>query len=330
MIRYLYAAMEADERSPGGIACMALVDDGVPAPMVLASDVLAGFLATHPRLSLLYAASNRADADVRVLRCLPDGTLEAKGVAPIGTNGINYLELDADHALIVMASMRDGCVMTCRVAPNGLLQGPVRRFGQHAGTRFHQARFTPDQRHVVATDIGRDRVTLFACGADGELVERGGVDLPGMGPRHVAFGSAGAVFVAGEKNATVCRLWLDSAVSCLTSDAAVPSLLHAEIGGECLPSEIIALSNGNIVVANRGPDVVTILDGNGAIPRAIADVPCGGAWPRHMYLAGDDLYVANRRSDSVSHLRLSADGHGLEGRAHVSVDNPLCLAMLQV
>ena len=39
----------------------------------------------------------------------------------------------------------------------------------------------------------------------------------------------------------------------------------------------------------------------------IAEVPTGGAWPRHLALFGDHLYVANERSHTVTTFRVDPD-----------------------
>ena len=40
----------------------------------------------------------------------------------------------------------------------------------------------------------------------------------------------------------------------------------------------------------------------------VADVSCGGDWPRNLSLVGDMLYVANQRSSTVTSFRIDADG----------------------
>ena len=71
------------------------------------------------------------------------------------------------------------------------------------------------------------------------------------------------------------------------------------------PSELV--SNGRFLyVGNRGPDSVTVFEINGTLPRYLTEVPVG-AWPRHLSLAGDRLYVANERSHSVMVMAINTE-----------------------
>jgi 6-phosphogluconolactonase len=76
---------------------------------------------------------------------------------------------------------------------------------------------------------------------------------------------------------------------------------------ENFPSEITAGRDGRFVyVGNRGPDTISAFAWDGDAATLVAEVPTGGAWPRHIALLGDHLYVANERSHTVTVFRIDA------------------------
>jgi len=72
---------------------------------------------------------------------------------------------------------------------------------------------------------------------------------------------------------------------------------------------------------HRGGDIVSLLrlDGDSAVP--VADFDAAGRWPRHAYLAGNQLYLANQLSDTVVSLPVDPVT-GLPSGPPISVDVP--------
>ncbi|TPW93299.1 lactonase family protein, partial [Schumannella luteola] len=59
--------------------------------------------------------------------------------------------------------------------------------------------------------------------------------------------------------------------------------------------------------------------------RAVASVPSGGSWPRHLLVDGELLHVADQLSDTVATFRIGADGIPVP-LATTSTPSPTCLA----
>ncbi|MCO8270149.1 lactonase family protein [Actinoplanes sp. TRM 88003] len=53
-----------------------------------------------------------------------------------------------------------------------------------------------------------------------------------------------------------------------------------------------------LYVANRGADTIAVFELTPAL-RRIAEVPCGGAWPRDLAIANNRIHAANQNSDTV-------------------------------
>jgi 6-phosphogluconolactonase len=90
-----------------------------------------------------------------------------------------------------------------------------------------------------------------------------------------------------------------------------------------LPSHLVVSADGALVyVANRGRNTIGVIR-RGEAPELVAEVPCGGDWPRHIALAGpvggQGLLVALERGDAVVHLPFDAESipRGVTGRTTV-------------
>jgi 6-phosphogluconolactonase (cycloisomerase 2 family) len=74
------------------------------------------------------------------------------------------------------------------------------------------------------------------------------------------------------------------------------------------PSAIDLSADGRFLyVGNRGPNTIAVFALHGKEPELVAEVPCGGRWPRHFTLLDPHLYVANERSNTITVFTLDPD-----------------------
>ena len=118
----------------------------------------------------------------------------------------------------------------------------------------------------------------------------------------MATDTSGRIHVVGELNHTVTTFDPDSTpwretgrVPSTTSAAAQPSDIDVSVDGRFL------------YVGNRGPDTVAVLGLEGDRVELLAELPSGGAWPRHLAIVDRHLYVANERSNRVAVFTLDPD-----------------------
>ncbi|MCY1157534.1 MAG: hypothetical protein MOP51_555, partial [Citricoccus sp.] len=159
--------------------------------------------------------------------------------------------------------------------------------------------------------------------------------LPGgTGPRHLAVLSPRPesdrpgphLAVVGELDSRLHVLDLEAGPEGFPEIGIIPT--HAqdadpESARDNLPSHLVVSADGSLVyVANRGRNTIGVIR-RGESPELVAEVPCGGDWPRHIALAGpaggQGLLVALERGDAVVHLPFDAEGipRGATGRATV-------------
>jgi 6-phosphogluconolactonase (cycloisomerase 2 family) len=273
------------------------------------------FLAQHPRRPVLYAANELADGGtVSAFTVGDDHALTPLAVRPTGGDDPAHLAVSPDGRHLLVANYTSGSVSVHPLASDGTpgertdlldLVGSGPEPDRQAGPHAHMVR--PDRGEWLVADLGSDRV--WRCRLDpfaGRLtmLPPAVVAKPGTGPRHLRHSADGALLLVGELSATLGwyrpgrdgSLVLQGEVA--TSNAA----------GVNYPSEIVTGRDGRFVyVANRGPDTVSAFSWDGDQATLVAEVPVGGAWPRHMTLVGDHLYVANQMSQTVSTFRIDGE-----------------------
>ncbi|WP_052424185.1 lactonase family protein [Nonomuraea candida] len=290
-----------------------IVTIGGPEGRVLTRLAAASFLAAHPSLPVLYAVGELERGwltayDAGRDELAPLDERPSEGSSPC------HVAVSPDGGLLAAANYGDGTATLYRLDERGAFTGepivlrhqgsgpdPERQEGPHA----HQAVFHDGLLHV--SDLGTDEIRRYHL--DGTPLEPITMH-PGTGPRHFAF-SGDRLYVAGELDGTVTLIEGERrTVAPATRHAArtAPSHLHLE---------------GDLVyVANRGPDTIAVLRAGDLSP--VAEVPSGGAWPRHFAIDGDDLYVANQHSGDVTRFVLRDGVPEPAGEAY-GVESPACV-----
>ncbi|HEU4423807.1 MAG TPA: lactonase family protein [Pilimelia sp.] len=270
------------------------------------------FLAHHPRLPVLYAVSEVADGAVSAWAVEPEGALRPLGSRQTGGAHPCHVAVTADGSHVLVANYGSGSVAVLPLDAAGAVgertdlvehrehgPDPERQERAHA----HMVSVDPDGRRVRAVDLGADTIYRYVLD-DGRLrpAEPTLRTRPGTGPRHLARGPGGWLYVAGELDATVTAYGPDPDGGPPVEAARVAS---TDREGQTFPSEIAVDAAGRyLYVANRGPDTIAVFALADGLPRYISEVATGGRWPRHFALWEDFLYVANERSHAVVIFRI--------------------------
>ncbi|WP_298837354.1 beta-propeller fold lactonase family protein [uncultured Salinicola sp.] len=168
-------------------------------------------LAVSPDRRYLYAAirsdplrvlSYRIEASTGELTALGSGALYGS---------MAYIATDRTGRYLLAASYGGNLVSVSPIDDNGVAGDATQTLG--TGSRAHAIQATPDNHHVIATNLGDDQLAQFYF-ADGALAPNEPAvaeTAAGSGPRHFVFSPSGRfVYVLGEFDATVTTFALDA------------------------------------------------------------------------------------------------------------------------
>ncbi|WP_353981554.1 beta-propeller fold lactonase family protein [Salinicola endophyticus] len=240
-------------------------------------------LAISPDRRFLYAAIRSQPLRVLSYRIEDDGAL-----TPLGSGRLDgsmaYIATDRSGRHLLAASYGDSVVSVSPIGADGVVGDASQTCP--TGSRAHAILATPDDRHVLATNLGDDRLAQFRF--DGQLTpntpDAAATDA-NVGPRHFVFSPCGRfVYVLGEFDASVTTFALDA-------DSGTLSRLGVCAG---LPPES-ELARG--------------------MPRE--EIPQGDDTPRiwaadlHVSPDGRHLYLSERTTSTLSTLRVDPESGSL-------------------
>lgn len=194
--------------------------------------------------------------------------------APTGGDGPCYCSVDATGRFVFVAHYSGGSVSVLPVDASGRIDEPT-DVVEHAGSGTdpdrqeaphpHSIAMGPDNRFAYVTDLGTDRVYVYALSFyTGTLRPADSPHAPvhaGAGPRHLDFGPDGEfVYVVGELDSTLTTLARDPETGGLSTVGTADTLPDG-FRGENKPADVHVHPSGQWVYAsNRGHDSVAIFD----------------------------------------------------------------------
>lgn len=292
------------------------------------------FLAKHPAKPILYAVNELDDGLLTAFAMAPDGALTEVGSWSTGGASPCHVSVgsSAGSEYAYVANYGGGSIAVFALDVTGVPTGRTDLVA-HSGQGVHQDRQDAPHAHqvipvdggVLVVDLGLDAVYRYAVEAEsGQLGPAMliAAPAPGTGPRHLVDGAAAMVHVVGELDPVVVSYEVTAA-----GWREVSRVPTSTASGLVQPSEIDVSEDGRFLyVANRGVDTVAIFALSTGSPRWVAEVPTGGAWPRHFVAVDDLLYVANERSHSVAALRRdAATGILVQTGGALSTPSPTCV-----
>ncbi|GAA4161396.1 beta-propeller fold lactonase family protein [Gryllotalpicola daejeonensis] len=314
----LHASVEAD-----GMLTEVKLAAATPSP---------SFVAQHPSLPVLYAVGEK-DATFRAFSIGTGGALAPLGEPVAAGEAACHIAIDPDGRFAVVACWGSGEVLVYALdAQTGAISGRTdasAALDPYAGvpetemvaprpdyaprvSRAHYTQFLADGR-VLTIDLGFDlaRVWRFDA-ASGALELDYQVVFPyGVGPRHVAAASDGRLYVICEYAVSVFVL-APGADGRYAIAGSSPLRSVPREAGEYAAHLSLSDDETLLYATVRRSNVVAVLavgaPGAGEAPRPVASVPSGADWPRHHFVQGSRLYVANQLGGEVTVFALGADG----------------------
>ena len=246
--------------------------------------------------------------------------------------------------MLVVANYRSGSTIAYSIGEDGALSEPT-AFQQHEGSSVHERQKSPhahsvdfsfDNRHVIVSDLGIDKVVTFEVDpAGGGITPVSEVSVaPGSGPRHFAFHPSGKFgYSLGELASTITVMsHADGKFETIESVSTLPE----DFGGDSTTAEIAVHSSGRFVYAsNRGHDSIAVfsIDTTGGRLTRIAFIKTGGVRPRNFGIdpSGRYLLAANQDTDNVVVFKIDQETGILHPTGgEIEVDAPVCVQFVKL
>lgn len=292
-------------------------------------------------------AVNRSNGDLR-----PLNVVSSHGAGP------THLSIDASGRYVFVANYYGGSIAVLPVQPNGSLgqavdvhqdhgslgsihatDAPPGSFAisGHDAPHAHMIQADPDNRFVLQTDLGQDRIYVYKLHSDtGKLTPAATpfISLPsGDGPRHFAFHPNGRwMYSIQEEASTLVFYHYNSSIGALSAQQTV-SALPPGFTGTNFCSEVLISKDGRFLyAANRLHNSIAVfaIGADGRLIR-LGEAMTEGDYPNHIAIApgGRTLYVCNQRSDQITSFRVDKNTGQIAftGR-YQHLGTPMCLVFL--
>ncbi len=278
------------------------------------------FVLWSPDGSLLYAVLEGEPTRVVAVRVSADGT-GAEVVADLALDGSGGCHLAlGGRSTLVVAQYGSGSVATVRLDPEGLPVEQIDLDDHHdradgQDPHPHQVVPLPGTSQLAVPDLGLDRVFLYRQDSAGQIGLTGEIPLSrGSGPRHLAPDhESEQLHIACELSGMVATAVRSQQPPDRSAPAVMQSPVHrwsvrsmipasGREGADALSHIELSADESLLLVANRGPDTLSVLSLAGMRPELVAEVEVG-AHPRHFTQLGDLVLVAAQDGDRIDVLR---------------------------
>lgn len=306
------------------------------------------FLALHDEKNYLYAVN-----ETNSFQGQPGGAVSAFALNPQSGkltllnqqsshgSGPCHVSVDRTGSFVLVANYGSGSVAVLPVLENGKLdeassfvqhQGRGANPGRQEGPHAHYITASPDNRFVLACDLGIDKVLVYQFDSVSGLLQHSNdaVLAPGSGPRHLDFHPNGRfVYVMNELTVTIAAFAYtagDGTMSQVQSLSTLPQGYKGSKSG----AEVFVHPTGKFVyTSNRGHDSIAIfaVDDSTGMLTLVGLESTRGKTPRSFVIdpSGTFLLVANQDSGTVTGFRIDAQAGTLGYLYSVTVPNPVCL-----
>jgi 6-phosphogluconolactonase len=325
------------------------------------------WIAVHASRKFLYAVNEVADfaggsGSVSAFAIEP-GSGELRELNKVSSEGVGpaHLSLDATGKFALVANYGGGSIAVLPIEDSGQLGRAVevrRNEGNVGATRAtnapagsfaisghdaphaHMIATSPDNKFVLATDLGQDRIYIYdfdtASGKFAPPDHGRFTSLPtGDGPRHFVFHPNGKwLYSLQEEASTVVYFRWDAEHGMLHEQQTV-SALPQGFTGTSFASEILVAPNGQaLYAANRLHDSIAVysIDGSGRLTWQ-SETATGGDYPVQCRIAPDGrfFFACNRRSDTITSFRIEPETGALRRTGqYTGVGSPASITFVSV
>ena len=290
----------------------------------------------------LYSVAKAADrGGVIAYSITGDGELQeinrqvANGAPPC------HVSVDKKNRYLVSANYHKGTLDSYALNLNNGEINSSPSIAQHEGSgpdrrqekaHTHYAGFTPDEKYILAIDLGIDKLITYKLSLDGKLDEVTSLAVrPGSGPRHLVFHPNGNIaYLMTEFSSEVLVLQYDAENGSFTEIQTI-STLPDQFKENNQGSAIQLSSDGRFLYAgNRGHNSIALFSVNQNTWQLdfIEHIPTEGNWPRDFVLDPSETFLVAANQESSNLVLFSRDvtnGRLALEQVDITIANPVCI-----
>lgn len=309
------------------------------------------FLAVSPDGTKLYAVNETGGDQPGYISAYDfdaaTGQLSLLNNQPTGGDHPCFVTIDQTGKWVVVGNYTGGNLAALPVNKDGSLSHYAQLI-QHTGSSANKERqqkahvhatfFSPDYKHILAPDLGTDKVMVYQFNASQKKPLKPAAtpyatSAPGSGPRHLDFHpNQRFVYVLEELTGTIkAYRYSNGFMTGIQTIATHP----ADFSGQPGSADIHVSPDGKFLYAsNRGEEnnlAIFSIDANTGRLTAKGYQPIPGAGPRNFIIepGGNFLLVANQKTSNIVIYRIDKKTGMLQRTLRqVEVPNPVCLKLL--
>lgn len=256
------------------------------------------------------------------------------------TKGTNPCFILTDGKNVLTANYSGGSISIFGIKADGSL-GKIKQNIQHTGSgpdkrqesaHVHQVLFSPDNKYVVANDLGEDKVYVYSYQADVEkplTLKQSIKTNAGSGPRHLTFSPNGKfAYLAHEFNGKISVFSYNAGNLSLLQE--VETIANG-FTGKIDAADIHISSDGKFLYESNRGDANTIsvfaVQKDGKLNH-VETVSTLGKGPRNFSIdpSGKFLLVAHQYTNNVVIFHRNAKtGKLTDSKKRINVGTPVCL-----
>ncbi|WAA13860.1 lactonase family protein [Fervidibacillus halotolerans] len=214
-----------------------------------------------------------------------------------------HVSVNGDRSVVLSANYHRGTVDAYSTLTDGSLQKLIDTV-QHKGhgldpqrqekPHVHFAGFTPDEKYIVAVDLGTDKLVTYRL-ENGNLTENSTLTLrPGSGPRHITFHPNGRfAYIMTELSSEVIQLQYHSNTGSF-EELQYISTIPDDFTENNQGSAIHITKDGKFVyAANRGHNSIALfrVDETSGNLTFVEHTSTEGDWPRDFVLDPTERFL---------------------------------------
>lgn len=256
-----------------------------------------------------------------------------------------HVSVDAENHYLLSANYHKGTMDAYSLQDNDGGIAPKPSTAKHQGSgpdkrqekaHTHYAGFTPDEKYIVAIDLGIDKLITYEISAQGTLSEVARLDIkPGSGPRHLAFHPNGYIaYCLTEFSSEVLSLQYNAETGSFTEIQTI-STLPTNFTENNQGSAIHLSADGRFLYAgNRGHNSIAVFSVNQETWQLdfIEHTSTEGNWPRDFVLDPSEAFIVAANQESSNLVLFSRDattGRLALEQIDIAIPDPVCIKFSQ-